>query len=86
MYKFIQTILLLACLALVINTQAQTINIPDANFLNALLINSEGTAIAQDVNGNYINWDINGDNQIQQSEALLIYRLNLVALDISTLM
>ena len=51
MPKFIQTILLLAFFAFAANTQAQVINITDANFKAKLLQSSSITEIAKDSSG-----------------------------------
>ena len=75
MHKFIQTILLLAFFAFAANTQAQVINITDANFKAKLLQSSSSNEIAKDSSGNKIKIDVNNDGQIQQSEALLVYKL-----------
>lgn len=59
--------------------KAQTdpiINIPDANFKAHLLSSSITNNIAKDENGNSIVIDINGDGEIQQSEALQVISLN----------
>lgn len=58
---------------------SQIVNIPDANFKAKLLsaTNSQfGLPVATDVNNNPIVVDVNGDNEIQYSEALLVYRLS----------
>ena len=75
MHKFIQTILLLVCFVFATNTQAQIINIPDANFKAKLLQSTSSNEIAKDSSGNRIKIDVNNDGQIQQSEALLVYKL-----------
>ena len=54
---------------------AQIINIPDANFKTRLLQSSTTSSIAKDNFGASIKIDTNNDNEIQVSEALLVYRL-----------
>lgn len=54
---------------------AQTVNIPDANFKAALLLASTTVDIAKDSVGQNIAIDSNGDGEIQESEALLVYQL-----------
>lgn len=56
---------------------AQIVNIPDPVFKNLLLSADVGNNIASDSNGSPIVIDSNGDNEIQVSEALLVWRLNL---------
>lgn len=58
---------------------SQIVNIPDANFKAKLLSATNiqfGLPVATDVNNNPIVIDVNGDNEIQYSEALLVYRLS----------
>jgi len=56
---------------------AQIVNIPDANF-KAKLLNADVTNdIALDINENYIKIDVNNNGEIEQSEADLIYGLNI---------
>lgn len=83
MYKFIQTILLLTSLAFVANTQAQIINIPDANF-KAKLTNAF-FYYAKDSLGNNIDVDLNNDFKIDQSEALRVYNLDVKSSNIQSL-
>lgn len=54
---------------------AQIVNIPDANLKARLLEADVTNNIAKDNAGNSIKIDVNSDNEIQQSEALLVYRL-----------
>jgi len=54
---------------------AQIVNIPDANFKATLLSASTTNFIAKDAAGQNIVIDANGDGEIQQSEALLVYDL-----------
>jgi Leucine-rich repeat (LRR) protein len=56
-------------------SNAQIINIPDANFKTRLLQSSTTSSIAKDNFGASIKIDTNNDNEIQVSEALLVYRL-----------
>ena len=55
---------------------AQIVNIPDANFKAKLLEATSGNFIAFDILNNPITIDINNDNEIQVSEALLVYKLH----------
>ncbi|HUM51745.1 MAG TPA: T9SS type A sorting domain-containing protein [Chitinophagales bacterium] len=75
MRKIIQTICLFICLAFATNTQAQIINIPDANFKAKLLEADTINYIAKDSLGHNMKIDINNDGEIQQSEALLVSKL-----------
>ena len=54
---------------------AQVVAIPDANFKAKLLEANLTNMIAMDADGNSIRVDTNNDGQIQQSEALTVYRL-----------
>lgn len=67
--------------------QAQIVNIPDANFKTKLLQASPTNfiPIAKDENENSIAIDINGDGEIQESEALNVYYLNVFNSNISSL-
>lgn len=56
---------------------AQIVNIPDMNFKNRLLDADMENGWARDENNNTIIVDINGDYEIQESEALLVWYLNL---------
>lgn len=66
-----------------ISSYAQIINIPDANFKAELLAahtlysnpSTLGYQIAQNSNDDYVTIDTNNDGEIEQSEALAIYRL-----------
>ena len=62
---------------------AQIVNIPDTNFKNKLLSATTSNNIAKDSDGNSIVIDTNGDLEIQESEALLIWQLNLGAAGMS---
>ena len=54
---------------------AQIVNIPDANFKARLLAADITSFIASNAAGNPIKIDTNNDGEIQQSEALTVYRL-----------
>jgi hypothetical protein len=56
---------------------AQTIIIPDAYFKNKLVTSYYGDNVAQNAEGASMRIDLNGDREIQVSEALQVYRLNL---------
>jgi uncharacterized repeat protein (TIGR01451 family) len=77
MYKFLQTILLLTCFTFAVNTQAQIINIPDANFKQFLISSS-----AKDSLGNNFLIDANNDDEIDQSEALRVFYLKIFPVNI----
>lgn len=68
--------------------QAQIVNIPDANF-KAKLLQSSATypynVIGYDLNWNPIIIDVNSDGEIQVSEALIVYHLNVRLSNISSL-
>lgn len=61
-------------------TNAQILNIPDANFKAKLLQANATNDIARDSNGTSIKIDINNNNEIDQSEALHVYTLQVHAL------
>ena len=82
---FLKTICLLALLVFAVNTQAQIINFPDANFKAKLLQASTANNIALNINGIKIKIDTNNDGEIQQSEALVVYTLNVPSSNISSL-
>jgi len=65
--------------------QAQTVFITDANFKNRLLEASPSNTIAKDADGNSITIDINGDSEIQESEASAVYELDVHSSQISDL-
>lgn len=56
---------------------AQIVNIPDTNFKNKLLQANPASNIAKDASGNNMVVDINGDGEIQLSEAANVYQLRL---------
>ena len=60
---------------------AQIVNIPDANFKSKLLEANTTNGIAKDIDGNNIVIDVNDDNEIQTSEALLVYELFVMGLE-----
>ena len=55
---------------------ADIVYIPDANFKAKLLQANTSNGIAKDINGSNIIVDINADNEIQVTEALSVFRLN----------
>lgn len=57
--------------------QAQVVNIPDANFKAKLLSANTMNGIAMNSNNQNIVIDINGDSEIQVSEALNVSKLNI---------
>ncbi|WP_298139091.1 T9SS type A sorting domain-containing protein [Flavobacterium sp.] len=57
-------------------SNAQIVNIPDANFKARLLSSNLVNNVAKDVNGDNMIIDQNGDGEIQLSEAALVYQLN----------
>ncbi|MBL7886221.1 MAG: T9SS type A sorting domain-containing protein [Flavobacterium sp.] len=57
-------------------SNAQSIIIPDANFKAKLLEANTTNTIAQNNNNENIKVDTNNDGEIQLSEALLVYKLN----------
>lgn len=59
-------------------SNAQIVNIPNATFKARLLSANSNNTIAKDVNGNYIDIDTNNDNEIQESEALLVKEIKLI--------
>lgn len=65
--------------------EAQIVYIPDANFKAKLLEASPSNTIAQNNMGQFIKIDINDDGEIQDSEALLVRKLNVNNSNISSL-
>lgn len=59
------------------SAKAQIIDFPDINFKAALLYADTTNNIAQDLNGNFIKIDTNDNSEIEVSEALQVYSLNL---------
>lgn len=68
-------ILLSACMLFGMAASAQVISFSDANFKTKLL-NSYGSDMAKDANGNAIIIDANFNGEIEQSEALQVYELD----------
>lgn len=68
-------------LLLAIVTNAQIVNIPDANFKAKLLSSSPSNTIAKNLSGNYFAIDANGDGEIQQTEADAVAELEVVESD-----
>ncbi|MEC4005497.1 T9SS type A sorting domain-containing protein [Flavobacterium sp. SUN052] len=64
---------------------AQIINFPDVVFKNKLLESSSNNFIAQNLSGDYFVIDTNGNNEIEESEALQVVSLNLSGFSISSL-
>ncbi len=54
----------------------QIVNIPDANFKAKLLAANPSNGIASDINDTYIQIDINNNNEIEVSEALVVFALS----------
>lgn len=74
-------LLLLASFSL----EAQIVNIPDANFKSKLLEASPSNTIAQNISNQNIKIDINDDGEIQESEAVLVRKLDVSNSNISSL-
>src|SRR5690606_14940447 len=60
------------------SSYAQIVNIPDANFKAKLLAANTTNNIAFDSNNISIVVDTNGDSEIQNSEALVVYKLSIL--------
>ena len=75
--KFLRTNYLFILLLLLcsFSLKSQIINIPDTNFKNRLLAADTSNGIARDQEGNYIVIDVNGNNEIEVSEALSVIDL-----------
>lgn len=75
--KFMRTNYLFILLLLLcsFSLKSQIINIPDTNFKNRLLAADTSNGIARDQEGNYIVIDVNGNNEIEVSEALSVIDL-----------
>lgn len=73
---------LLLLFLLTTTVKAQIVNIPDANFKAKLLQADANSAnhYAQDLSGNWVKIDLNGNNEIEISEALSIGRLEIKGL------
>lgn len=67
---------LLLLLFLTTLANAQIVNIPDANFKAKLLSSSTSNMVAGNLNLNSYKIDVNSDNEIQVSEALLVGRID----------
>lgn len=67
------------------SVEAQIVNIPDANFKAKLLEASPSNTIAQNSSNQNIKIDINDDGEIQESEALLVRKLDVSNALISSL-
>ena len=67
------------------SVEAQIVNIPDANFKAKLLEASPENEIAWSTQNQYFKIDVNDDGEIQESEALLVRRLNVSNSSISSL-
>ncbi|PZO27332.1 MAG: T9SS C-terminal target domain-containing protein [Flavobacteriaceae bacterium] len=66
-------------------SNAQIVNIPDANFKVKLLAASPSNGIARNSSLQNIKIDINNDGEIQVSEALPVYHLNVASSSIQNL-
>jgi Leucine-rich repeat (LRR) protein len=77
--------LLLLLLGFCTQTNAQTINIPDANFKGMLLNASPSNTIATNSSHFPITIDTNGDGEIQLIEALQVHQLRVMNANISDL-
>lgn len=56
-------------------TNAQIINFPDANFKDRLMLSGPSESIARDIDYNFVKIDTNDDNEIDVTEASVIYFL-----------
>lgn len=56
---------------------AQIINFADSNLKSRILLSTPANGIAKDIAGNGIDVDVNSDNEIEASEALLVYSLDI---------
>ena len=66
-------------------TNAQIVNIPDANFKAKLLSADNTNTVAKNLAGNYFKIDANSDGQIQTIEALEVSYLDVSSSNITTL-
>ncbi len=78
-------LLLLVCLLTIALSQAQIVNIPDANFKAKLLEADATNQIAKDLLDNFFKIDANDDGEIQESEALQVSVLGLTFSNIENL-
>ncbi|MES2543408.1 MAG: T9SS type A sorting domain-containing protein [Bacteroidota bacterium] len=76
--------LLLFCLFITAFAQAQIINFPDANFKAKLLSSDPSNTVAKDLVGNNIKIDANSDGEIEVSEAMQVYYLDVSISSISS--
>jgi Leucine-rich repeat (LRR) protein len=85
--NFFRFLLLSILVVLIQNVNAQDtiISFPDANFKNKLLQANTDNYIAFDSLLNTIKIDLNGDREIQQSEAEIVFSLSVGASDINSL-
>ena len=68
--------LLLCLIALPMTISAQIVNIPDPVLKERIVTADAENYIARDNNGNSMVVNINGDGEIQVSEALAVYELH----------
>ncbi|CAM3880773.1 Secretion system C-terminal sorting domain-containing protein [Flavobacterium branchiophilum] len=66
-------------------SNAQIVNIPDANFKAKLLAANSSNTIAKNIANNYFKIDANDDGEIQESEALQVSYLDVSASSIASL-
>ena len=66
-------------------SSGQVINIPDPVFKDALLLSGNGGYVARDANDDVMIVDTNADGEIDQSEALGVYRLTLSSQSLASL-
>lgn len=64
---------------------AQIINIPDANFKYQLVLADEGSVTASDASNNHIKIDTNNNGEIEVSEALTVYSLDVSSSNIASM-
>lgn len=64
---------------------SQVITIPDINFKNRLLMSNTTNSIAKDIANNNVKIDANSNNEIEITEALNVYYLNLQSSNISNI-
>lgn len=74
----------LNCFTIVVSS-ADVVTIPDVNFKAKLLSSSTTSSVAKDINGNLMKIDANNDNEIQVTEALLVYALDVMDSSIADL-
>ncbi|MGQ2982164.1 leucine-rich repeat domain-containing protein [Flavobacterium sp.] len=73
-----KTLLLLPLLVAGI-MQAQIVNVPDANFKALLLSANPNNYTARDADNSFIKIDVNEDGEIQLSETMNVYHLNVTS-------